>query len=217
MSTAALLYKESRLVVPPAYLLVTGLTLFNLIPHYPMILGVSYFMLAVFFAFSEANANKDHEFTISLPVARDRVVLAKHLTVVAIELVQLAALAIVAVGAALVTPAGNVLGMDGNYAFFGFVLVSLGLFNVIFLTGYFTTGHKTGRPGVLAGITFFASYGSFELLVALTPGASAVLDSLDSTVAGPQLLVLGLGAVVYLGLTVASYRLSVRRFDRVNL
>ncbi|HIZ36196.1 MAG TPA: hypothetical protein H9815_10485, partial [Candidatus Ruania gallistercoris] len=80
MSTAALLLKESRLVVPPAYLGFAALTLFNLIPHYPMIIGVSYFMLALFIALSEANANKDHEFTISLPITRDSVVRAKHLT-----------------------------------------------------------------------------------------------------------------------------------------
>lgn len=217
MSTAALLYKETRLVVPPVYLLVAGLTLFNLIPNYPMIIGVSYFILAVLFAFSEANANKDLEFTISLPVSRDRVVLAKHLTVAALQIVQLAALALVAVVAAMITPGGIIVGMDGNYAFFGFVLVSLGLFNLVFLPGYFTTGYKTGRPGVLAAITFFASYGVFEVLVAVVPGASEVLDTLDPAHAGPQLLVLGLGGLSYGLLTVFSYRRSARRFDRVNL
>lgn len=217
MSTATLLHKEFRLVVPPAYWLVAGLVVFNLIPHYPMIIGVSYFLLVVFIAFSEANANKDHEFTISLPVPRNRVVLAKHLTVAAVELVQLAALAIVAVFAALLYPTGNLVGLDGNAAFFGFVLMSLGLFNVIFLPGYFATGYKTGRPGVLAAIVFFLSYGLFELLVTLTPDLSRILDTLDPIHAGAQLLVLVVGVIVYVGLTAASYRLSVRRFDRVNL
>ncbi|NDK30608.1 ABC-2 transporter permease [Nesterenkonia haasae] len=216
-TTSALLLKEARLVVPPAYLGVVALTLFNLIPNYPMVIGASYFMLALFMAFSEANANKDHEFTISLPVPRNRVVLAKHLTVMAVQMAQLAALALVAIGAALINPDGNIVGMDGNYAFFGLVLTSLGLFNVIFLPGYFATGYKIGRAGVLAGITFFVSYGVFELLVILTPGAGDTLDTLDPADAGPQLLVLALGALVYLGLTSASYRLSVRRFDRVNL
>src|SRR5690625_6820807 len=218
MSTVtALLHKEFRLVVPPAYLGVAALTLFNLIPHYPMILGICYFLPTLFIALSEANANKDHEFTISLPVARDEVVLAKHLTVVTVELVQLTALAVVAAFAAQITPEGNVVGMDGNFAFFGFVLISLGLFNLVFLPGYFTTGYKTGRPRVLAAITFFASYGVFEVLVAVVPGASEVLDALDPAHAGPQLLVLGLGGLSYGLLTVFSYRRSARRFDRVNL
>ncbi|HIZ36447.1 MAG TPA: ABC-2 transporter permease [Candidatus Ruania gallistercoris] len=217
MSTATLLLKESRLVVPPAYLGFAALTLFNLIPHYPMILGISYFMLALFIALSEANANKDHEFTISLPITRDSVVRAKHLTVVAVELIQLGALALVAVVAAQLNPEGSAVSLDGNFAFFGVVLVSLGLFNLVFLPGYFTTGYRTGRPGVLAGLVFFGSYAIAEVVVALVPPVKEVLDTLDPAMAGPQLLVLAAGALVYVGLTLVSYRLSVARFDRVNL
>jgi|SRR5690625_1773203 len=218
MSTVtALLHKEFRLVVPPAYLGVAALTLFNLIPHYPMILGICYFLPTLFIALSEANANKDHEFTISLPVARDEVVLAKHLTVVTVELVQLTALAVVAAFAAQITPEGNVVGMDGNFAFFGFVLISLGLFNLVFLPGYFTTGYRTGRPGVIGAIVFFGSYAAFEVLVAVIPGAADTFDTLEASMAGAQLLVLVFGAVVFGGLTAAAYRKSVARFDRVNL
>lgn len=217
MSAATLLYKEFRLVVPPMYLWVAALTLFNLIPHYPFILGISYFMLAVFFPLSEANANKDLLFTISLPISRDRVVLAKHGMVVAVELAQLAVLAIVAVAAAQLTPEGNLIGMDGNFAFFGFVLVSLGLFNLVFLPGYFRTGHRIGRPGVAAAITFALSYAAFEGLVALSPGVAESLDTLDPAMFGPQLGVLAAGVLLYVVLTAVSYRRSVRLFDRVNL
>lgn len=216
-TVATLLHKEFRLVVPPVYLGVAALTLFNLIPHYPMVLGISYFLPALFIALSDANANKDHEFTISLPVTRDEVVLAKHMTVVVIELVQLAALAVVAAFAAQITPEGNAVGMDGNYAFFGFLLISLGLFNVVFLPGYFTTGYRTGRPGVIGALVFFVSYGVFELLVALVPGAASTFDTLDASMAGPQLLVLLIGAASFCMLTWLAYRRSVVRFDRVNL
>ncbi|WP_168211782.1 ABC-2 transporter permease [Ruania zhangjianzhongii] len=216
-SVAALLHKEFRLVLPPAYLGVAALALFNLIPHYPMILGISYFLPALFIALSEANGNKDHEFTISLPVTRNEVVLAKHLTVVVVELVQLAALGVVAIFAAQITPEGNAVGMDGNFAFFGFVLMALGLFNAVFLPGYFTTGYRTGRPGVLAAIVFFLTYGAFELLVALVPGAADIFDTLDPAMIAPQLLVLGAGALAFAGLTALAYRRSVARFDRVNL
>lgn len=217
MSVTTLLYKEYRLVVPPVYLGIAALTLFNLIPHYPFILGISYFMLAVFFPLSEANANKDLLFTISLPISRHRVVLAKHGIVVAVQLIQLAALAVVAAVATQLTPGGYTVGMDGNFAFFGFVLVSLGLFNLVFLPGYFRTGYRIGRPGVAAAITFALSYAVFEVLVAVVPGAAQTLDSLDPATFGPQLAVLAAGALVYVVLIAVSYRRSVRRFDRVNL
>lgn len=216
-ATATLLHKELRLVVPPVYFGVAALTLFNLIPHYPWIIGVTYFMLTVFFALSEAKANQDHLFTIPLPIRRDQLVLAKHATVVVVELVQLAALALVAVAAAQLTPGGYTVGMDGNFAFFGLELISLGLFNLVFLPGYFRTGHRIGRPGVLAGVTFAVSYGVLELLVALVPGAARTLDTLDPAMVGPQLLVLAAGAIAYAGLTAVSHRRSVRVFDRVNL
>lgn len=217
MSLATLLYKESRLVVPLPYLGIAALALFNLIPHYPPIIGVSYVLPALLIAFSEANANKDHQFTISLPVPRDRVVLARHLSVVGLETVQITAVALVAVLYTQLHPGGHALGMDANPAFFGAVLAAFGVFNVIFLPGYFTTAHRTGRPGVLGAIMFFVTYGIFELLVLVIPGLAEVLDTLDPAMAGPQLLVLLAGALALVGLTVVSYRLSVRRFDRVNL
>lgn len=217
MSASTLLYKEFRLVVPPVYFGIAALTLFNLIPHYPFILGISYFMLAVFFPLSEANANKDLLFTTALPISRDRVVLAKHASVAAVQLVQLAALAVVAVIAAQLTPEGYAIGMDGNLAFFGFVLVSLGLFNVVFLPGYFRTGYRIGRPGVTAALAFALSYATLEVLVAVVPGAAETLDSLDPATFGPQLAVLAAGAFLYVVLTGLSYRRSVRRFDRVHL
>ncbi|MGD7706388.1 ABC-2 transporter permease [Microlunatus sp. Y2014] len=217
MSTATLLYKESRLVLPAGYLLIVPLTLFNLIPHYPMIIGVAYVLPALFIALSEANANRDLEFTVALPVRRDRVVLARHVMVAALQLVQVAALAVVAVLIGAISPGGNIVGMDGNPAFFGFVLAAFGVFNAVFLPGYFASGHRMGKPAVLAGIAFFAVYGVCELVVALVPGVAAVLDTLDPAAAGPQVVVLAVGMVAYMALTVLSYRMSVSRFARVDL
>lgn len=217
MTAVALLYKEARLFVTPTYFLTGALTLFNLIPNYPMVIGAAYFMLAVFIAFSESVTNRDHEFTIGLPVSRKHLVRARCASVVVLELTHLAVLAVVAFFSALITPEGNALGMDGNYAFFGMVLVSTGLFNLVFLPGCFRAGGRAAWPGVLAAFMFFGSYGIFELSVRLIPGASDTLDTLDRTDVGAQLLVLVLGLAFYLGLTVVSYRVSVSWFNRVDL
>ncbi len=216
-STRSLLYKELRLVVPPSYLGFTALTIFQLIPHYPFIIGVTYFMLALFIVFSEANANKDHLFTISLPIPRNRVVLSKHLTVMAIELTQLLFMVPFAIIAAVIRPGGNLVGMDGNYAFFGFILISFAVFNLIFLPGYFKTGYKTGRPGVLASIGFSLSYGLFEFLVNVLPNAKKVIDTLKPEMVVYQVLILAIGVLLYAGSMYFSYQKSVMNFDRVNL
>lgn len=216
-STSKLLYKEFRLVLPLSYLGFAALTIFQLIPHYPVIIGVTYFMLALFIAFSEANTNKDHLFTISLPIPRNRVVLAKHITVMAIELVQLACMVPFAVIAAVLRPGGNLVGMDGNYAFFGFALISFAVFNILFLPGYFKTGYKTGRPGVLAAIGFGLTYGLFELLVNVVPNAKEAIDTLAPEMAADQILILAIGMLLYAAGIYFSYRKSVVNFDQVNL
>lgn len=216
-SVRNLLYKEFRLVLPLSYLGFAALAVFQLIPHYPLIIGVTYFMLAVFIAFSEANTNKDHLFTISLPIPRNRVVLAKHITVMTAELVQLLCMVPFAIIAALLRPGGNVIGMDGNYAFFGFILISFAVFNIIFLPGYFKTGYKTGRPGVLAAIGFALTYGLFELLVIVVPNAKEVIDTLNPEMAAHQILLLAIGVVLYAASMYFSYRKSVINFDQVNL
>src|SRR5699024_3848398 len=54
-AVATVLHMEFRLVVLPAYLGDAALTLFILIPLYPMILGISDLVPAVFIALSEAN------------------------------------------------------------------------------------------------------------------------------------------------------------------
>lgn len=216
-STRDLVYKEFRLVVPPSYLGYAALSVFLLIPHYPMILGVAYFTLALFIALSEANANKDHVFTISLPIARNQVVLAKLATVMTVELVLLLSAIPLAVVAGVLRPDGNLVGMDGNYAFFGMVLTSFALFNAIFLPGYFRTGWRIGRPGVIATIAFWLSYGAFELVVNLVPDVKAVVDTLDPGAVPRQLLILAAGSLLYIASALYSYKRSVANFDRVSL
>ncbi|GEM_PF-135820 len=216
-NTRNLLYKELRLVVPLSYLVLLVPAIFLLIPHYPFIIGGTYFMLILFISFSEANTNKDHLFTISLPIPRNQVVLAKHIAVIIVQLVQLICMIPFIVIANVLRPGGNLVGMDGNYAFFGFVLISFSLFNFIFLTGYFKTGYKTGRPGVLAAIGFFLSYGLFELLVNVVPNVKEILDTLNPEMVGYQILILTIGLLFYAGSMYFSYRKSVENFDQVNL
>jgi ABC-2 type transport system permease protein len=217
-STRALVHKEFRLVLPPSYLAWALLSAFLLVPHYPMVLGaVAYVTLALFIALSQANANRDHVFTVSLPIARSQVVLAKLVTVMALELAMLLSVVPFAIVAWRLRPEGNLIGMDGNYAFFGMVLACFAVFNAVFLPGYFRTGWRIGRPGVAATIAFWLTYGALELAVNLVPRAKAVVDTLDAAATGRQLLVLAAGVLVYVAGAVYSYRRAAVNFDRVNL
>ncbi|MFA5006118.1 MAG: ABC-2 transporter permease [Candidatus Izemoplasmatales bacterium] len=212
-----LLYKELKLVVTPGTYFFCACALLLLIPAYPYFVGVSYTVMSFLINFGVARDNRDHEFSAILPVPRDQIVLAKHLHVLILEGVTI----LVAIPAALVSslwfnPNGNVVGMDANFAFFGFTLAAYAAFNVVFLTKYFKTGYKVGMPIAFGLAAYLAVVAAVELLVHVVPGL-AVLDGLDPAHALPQLGVLLAGIVLYVVGMVASYRMSVRRFDKVSL
>ena len=68
------------------------------------------------------------------------------------------------------------------------------------------------------GITaYLLTVVGFELMVALTPGLSAVIDSLHPTTYVYQGVILAAGLIVYLLVSLITYLLSVRNFAKVSL
>ncbi len=213
-----LLFKELRLVVTPGTYFFALCAALVLVPAYPYAVGMSYCLMSILINFGAARANNDQEFTAMLPIPRSHVVLAKHITVFLTEIITL----LIAVPCALVSafvlnPGGNVVGMDANMAFFGFTLIEYSVFNLIFLPWYFRTGYKTGMPMAVGLSAYLLTLIGFELLVALTPGLAAVIDSLHPTTYMYQGIILGAGLIVYVLVMFITYLLSVRNFAKVSL
>ncbi|MCX5774891.1 MAG: ABC-2 transporter permease [Firmicutes bacterium] len=213
-----LLYKELKLVVVPGTYFFALCGALLLVPAYPYFVGVSYCIMSFLISFAAAQANKDHEFTAMLPIPRDQIVLAKHLTVVFVELLTLA----VAVPCAFITslvlnPGGNIVGMDANFAFFGLTLIEYSVFNIVFLPGYFKTGYKTGFPMLFGLISYVSVAVIFEVLIAVIPVLKTNLDSLNPATFGYQFIVLGLGIIAFLITTFVSWKVSTKKFEKVSL
>ncbi len=213
-----LFFKELRLVVTPGTYFFALCAALILVPAYPYAVGMSYCLMSILINFGAARANNDQEFTAMLPIPRSRVVLAKHMTVFITELMTL----LIAVPCALVSafvlnPNGNIVGMDANMAFFGFTLIEYSVFNIIFLPWYFRTGYKTGMPMTVGITAYLLTVVGFELMVAFTPGLSAVIDSLHPTTFVYQGVILAAGLIVYLLVSIITYLLSVRNFAKVSL
>jgi hypothetical protein len=213
-----ILYKELKLVIQPGTFFFAACALLLLVPAYPYFVGVSYTVMSFLINFGVARDNKDHEFTSMLPVPRERIVLAKHLHVILLE----AATLLIAIPAALVSslllnPGGNVVGMDANFAFFGFTLIAYGLFNVLFLTKYFVTGYKVGTPMVWGLIAYILFVCLVEAVVNVFPGVKALIDGLHPATFLPQIAVLLFGLVFYIAVMIVSFRVSVKRFEKVSL
>ncbi len=212
-----LIYKELKLFIMPATYCFTLLAALLLIPAYPYVVAMCYFFIPMQINFSVGRANKDNEFTSILPVPRRQIVLSKVISVVCMELAQFfMAIPFALISSLIINKNGNPVGMDANFAFFGLSLIYFGVYNLVFLSTYFKSGYKSGLA-LLRGMIAYSVIVMFcEILIAFTP-AKAVLDSLDPSTFGAQLVFLLFGIVFYAGITYAAYRISNKNFENVNL
>ena len=217
MSAAAkLLYKEWRLVVgKPLLILFLLIPMMLVVPNYPYAVVMGYAILAVFTLFNIAEANRDVDFTATLPVRRADIVLSKAIAVWTVEGGMLLTAVPFAVISNLVLGANRV-GLDANLAFFGFTLAEYAVFNAIFLPVYFLNGHKTGWGALLGLIGYAAVVLAVELTVHFVP-ALGVLDSRDVSDFGYQAIVLAAGPAVFAAAALFTVRAAVKCFAKVNL
>lgn len=219
-------YKELKLVVSPIVFLMGALSLMLMIPNYPCWVGVFYCFIAINTSFTLGRSNKDNEFSATLPIPRNYIVVGKLFNVLFSEAIQL----IIAIPAAIVAtkfvyPAlsaangtvGNVAGMDANFAFFGLVLIAYSVFNIVFLPYYFKSGYKSGIALLFGMLAFTLCIGVFELLINVVPTLKLTLDSEATEYVGWRLLVLGLGILIFAAVNYLTYRLSVKSFAKVAL
>lgn len=213
-----LIYKELKLVINPftySFLLLAGLLL---IPDYPYFVAMFYFFMALQINFNMMKESRDMEFSAMLPVTRRDIVLSKFFDVVFIQLLQVIAAAPFALISSLVLyPGGNIVGMDANIAFFGYVFIAFAVFNIIFLPAFFKTGNKIGVPMITAMLGMVAVYACLEVITAFVPALHNNIDGLDSGAVGWRVLVLAAGIAVYIVTLLWAYKKSIKRFDKVSL
>lgn len=212
-----LLYKEFKLCVHLTSFLFLPLAAMLLIPNYPYYVSFFYQTLAIFFLFLNGNTNNDVTFTTLLPIRKRDAVKARVMTVVILEAMQvLVSIPFTVLRNTLIT-AGNAAGMEANAALFGLALIMFGLFNLVFLPGFYKTAYRTGTPYLLACAAMTLFVVAAEVAVNLVPGWKAALDSVQPASLLPQLAVLAAGGVLFALLTWLSYNQSVKKFEQLDL
>lgn len=212
-----LLYKEFRLVIHPMYYLVALTAALLMIPQWPYFIAMMYiFFITVPNVFSGSRSQNDIGFTAMLPVRKGDAVRARVLAIVTLELIQLVASAVFAVLNVALYRAENFL-LDPNIAFFGLVFVMYGLFNVVFFPMFYKSAHKTGVPTLTAVVVIVLFAVGVEMAVLLLPDARHALDGISGDAQIRQLPVLAAGIAVYALLTWLACRVSVKRFEKVDL
>ena len=190
-----------------------------LLPGYPILCGVFFITLGIFQSFQSAREANDIVYSALLPIAKHDVVKGKYLFCVVIELAGfLLMTALTLVRMTLLSSSAvyrqNAL-MNANPFFLGMALLIFAMFNWVFIGGFFRTAYHFGKPFVLYIIVCFLLIGLAETLHHI-PGLAAVnafgFDHLPLQLS----LLLG-GVVLYVLITVFSYRASCARFEKIDL
>ena len=216
---SALLRKEIRLSSLLLTWLFIGFGAMTLIPGYPILCGVFFITLGIYQSFLSAREANDILYAALLPVAKRDVVKGKYQFVMAVELGGFALMALLTLlRMTLLKDAvvyrQNAL-MNANPFYLGAALLIFGLFNVIFVGGFFRTAYKIGKPFVIYIIAAFLMIGIFEALHHF-PGLGAVNAFGFEHMVLQMTLLVG-GALLYAGMTALSYQKACADFEKIDL
>lgn len=211
----ALLYKEFKLIVNPMFYTVALLSALILIPQWV------YFIALLYFCFTSApnlftlsRTYKEIYFSATQPVRRSDIVMARLITMVALEVLQVLVAAVCVVLKLTLWPAPNYF-MDANVAFLGLSLVMFGLFNVVMLPMFFRTAYKVLAAALCGTVATLIFAVAVELLVVFVPFVAGTIDGMRTTPA--HVITLIAGAAAFAGLNWIAYRVSASRFAKVDL
>ena len=214
-----ILRKEMRLSASIISYLFVLFGFMFLLPGYPILCGAFFVCLGLFQSFQTAREANDIVFSALLPLAKTDVVKGKYLFVCLLEICAclLMAVAVVlrmTVFSQSVVYQSNAL-MNANLFALGMACVIFGLFNWIFVGGFFQTAYKFGRPFVIFIIVTFLviiAAESFHYVAGFE-----TLNAFGIEYIAMQVLLLTVGIVIFLLMTVLSYRRACVHFERIDL
>ncbi len=213
----ALLKKELALALHPVNVIFLAMSAFLLIPNYPYYVTFFYTSLGIFFVCLTGRENHDVDYTMLLPVRRRDLVRARIGFAVGIEIAQLLTCIPFAIISQRINRLPNMVGMEANIAFFGLAMVVLGIFNLCFFPMYYGCPGKVGIWFVISSVVEALAIVGMELAAHFIPFFRRKLDTHDTVYIPEKLLVLALGAALFVVLTLVACRISEKRFEQVDL
>lgn len=214
-----LLIKELKLTASAItyFFILFGIMFF--IPGYPVLCGAFFSTLGIYKSFEAAREANDTVFSALLPVAKKDVVKGKYAFVCVIELCTILVMCIPVILRMSVLSDSSVYRnnfmMNANLFALGAAFILFGLFNLIFVGGFFKTAYKLGKPFIIFIIVNFLMIGVFESLHHI-PGLSA-LNAFGTDHFGLQITLLSAGMIAYLLLTVLSCSKACADFEKIDL
>ena len=210
-----LLMKEVRLASHPLSFIFIIFSFVFLLPGYPVLCAPFFVSLGIFQSFQKTRENGDILFTVLLPVPKRDVVKGKYLFVCLIELCSFLIMTLCTLLRGTVLRENEVFLsnplMNANGFALSLALFIFALFNSVFVASFFRTAYNLGIPFLMYDISSFLAVALGETLHHIPH-----LEWIDGW--GMEQIILFLaGCVLYTLMTLLSYRMSVRRFERLDL
>jgi hypothetical protein len=215
----AFLKKEIRLNSLPLTWLFIGFAALTMCPGYPILCGTFFITLGIYQSFQSAREANDILYSALLPVAKQDVVKGKFAFVTLIELCGFAVMMILTlvrmtVLADVPVYVNNAL-MNANFFFLGMTLLIFGIFNGIFVGGYYRTAYQLGKPFMsYIFVSFFMIFISKALHH--MPGLR-LLNAFGFNHIGIQSALLFAGVAAYALITALSCKKACRDFEKIDL
>ncbi len=214
----ALIKKEFELCLHPTAVIFLLFAALVFVPNYPYEVIFFFSGLSVFFICTAARENGDAAFTLTLPVKKREVPLARIFVVLVLQcaLLTLTA-ACIAVKQAffpretLVNLASN----SANLAFCGFGALLSGVFDLAFFPLYYKDPRKVGAPFAVAAALQLTAAGAL-IVLRHTPFFEPLTPP-DFLNGGVKLAVLFGGLALFGVMGFAAARLSAENFEKVDL
>ena len=214
-----IMLKEMKLSASVLAYLFILFGLMFLLPGYPVLCGAFFSTLGLYQSFLYAREANDTVFSALLPIAKKDVVKGKYSFVCMIELCTLLLMTIAVIVRMTVLKdavvyRNNAL-MNANLFALGAAFFIFGLFNWIFVGGFFKTAYKLGGPFLVYTIVAFLSIGIFETLHHI-PGLE-MLNAFGTDEIMLQVSLLVTGIVTWMMMTALSYRKACIHFEKIDL
>ena len=214
----ALLRKEIRLTAHILSYVFIVFAVMTLLPGYPILCGVFFITLGIFQSFQSAREANDIVYSALLPIAKHDVVKGKFQFSIMIEMCGFAIMAILTIVRMTVFADAEVYTqnalMNANLFFLGMALLIFGLFNMIFIGGFFRTAYKLSSF-VTYIIAAFVTICIAETLHHI-PGLESV-NAFGFDDIALQICLLIAGIVIFGVMTFLSYRKSCSNFEIIDL
>ena len=214
-----LLYKERKLAASPLSWIFILAAFLTFVPGYPILLGAFFTTLGIFYSFQTMRENNDIPYTLLLPVAKKDIVMGKFAFTALIEGCSFALMVVITLIRMLLLKEARVYTanalMCANLSFLGFALLIFGLFNFVFVGGFFKTAYYFAKPVIAYLVTSLLLIVLAETLHHI-PGFEA-LNAFGFDPLLPQGAVLCAGALAFALLTFCGLKRSERRFELIDL